>query len=152
MNIAVADTLEPEPIAIDPRPCGLCGLAIDRHEMVDDGEGPEHYCPEPDDLTLDEMERRAELVREIEVAASVRGMELNDHRDAWRHTGEAPPPASVRNSDIAAKPASAPRYSTPKSTIDAFRYLIKAGDVERIKGWLTDRPADAPYLLSLLED
>lgn len=35
---------EPDPIAIDPRPCGLCGLTIDRHEMVDDGEGPEFFC------------------------------------------------------------------------------------------------------------
>jgi hypothetical protein len=34
------------PIEIDPRPCGLCGLTIDRHDMVDAGEEPEFFCPD----------------------------------------------------------------------------------------------------------
>ena len=151
MNIAVADTLEPDPIEIDPRPCGLCGLTIDRHVLVDHGEGPEHYCPEPDDLTLDELERRAELVRQIEVAASVRGMELSDPRDAWRHTGEPQPPTSGRNSDIAAKPASAPQYRTPRATVDAFWFVVSLCNPDRLKAWLSDHPKDAAFLLKLLE-
>jgi hypothetical protein len=44
-SIAPGDVIgEPRPIEIDPRPCQLCGLTIDRHEMVDDGEGPEFFC------------------------------------------------------------------------------------------------------------
>jgi hypothetical protein len=56
---------ELDPIEIDPRPCGSCGLTIDQHRMVDTGEGPEFFCNE-----LDE----------------------DDPRGAWRHTGEPPPP------------------------------------------------------------
>ena len=35
---------EPAPIEIDPRDCVLCGLTIDKHKMVDDGEGPVFFC------------------------------------------------------------------------------------------------------------
>jgi hypothetical protein len=47
-SIAPGEAIEraPEPIEIDPRPCQLCGLTIDHHEMVDDGEGPEFFCAE----------------------------------------------------------------------------------------------------------
>jgi hypothetical protein len=38
------DRLEPGPLDLDPRPCEFCGLTIDRHDMVDHGEGPEFYC------------------------------------------------------------------------------------------------------------
>jgi len=44
-------------------------------------------------MTLAELERRAELTREIEIAAMVRQMELDDPRDRWKHTGEPPPPS-----------------------------------------------------------
>ena len=47
MNIAVPADIEPEPIEIDPRPCELCGLTIDRHQIVDNGEGPEFFCLSP---------------------------------------------------------------------------------------------------------
>ncbi len=66
----------PEPIEIDPRPCLLCGLTIDRHDMVDDGEGPEFFCADlsPDEMTLPELERRAELRRQEELAAIMAAM------------------------------------------------------------------------------
>jgi hypothetical protein len=135
MNFATPVMLEPRPIEIDARPCELCGLAIDRHEMVDHGEGPEHYCLDLNELTLDELERRAEMVREIEVAAIFARLEAMDDpskRLAPRSVSEA--------------------YRPARSTVDAFRYLVTAGDVDRLKAWLSDRPKDAPHLLSLLED
>jgi hypothetical protein len=117
-------------LKIDPRPCELCGRTIDQHEMVDDGEGPEFFCYPDDDIVVQ--------------------WELADSRDRWKHTGEAVPPARVRNSDILARPAKAPQYCTPQSTIDAFR-LVAKGDLAHFREWLRNRPKDAPYLLSLLE-
>jgi hypothetical protein len=43
-------------------------------------------------------------------------------------------------------------YQTPPSTIDAFKYLVRLRDPERLKAWLADRPQDAPTLLKLLEN
>jgi hypothetical protein len=152
---AVAEIeLEPSPIEIDPRPCEWCGLTIDRHIMVDDGDGPDFFCADlsPEEMTLDELERRAELIHGEEIAAIIQRLELADPRDAWRHTGEAPPPEDIRNSDISGKPVSAPApYRTPLSVIDAFRYVVALDDLERLKAWLSDRPTDAPFLLGLLE-
>jgi hypothetical protein len=142
--IVIPADLEFDPLEIDPRPCELCGLTIDRHETADHGEGPEHYCPEPDDLTLDELERRAELVRQIEVAAIVRRMELNDPRDAWRHTGEAPA--------LIVDPQPAPRrYRTPQATVDAFWHVVRLADPGRLAAWLDDHPKDEVFLLNFLE-
>jgi hypothetical protein len=126
--------LDPSPLELDPRPCGLCGLTIDRHVMVDDGEGPEFFCADlsPDEMTLDELERRAELRREEEIARILAEMDA-----AYPYE---PPPAPT------------PRpYRTPQSTIDAFRYLVRTEDVARVKAWLAERPKDAPFLLTLLE-
>lgn len=136
----------PSPIEIDPRPCGLCGLTIDRHQMVDEGEGPEFFCVEVpvDDLTLDELERRAELRQQEEVAAMVRDWELNDPRDRWRHTGE-PPPIPFE------PPSRREQYVTPQSTIDAFWFVASLDDPERLKRWLDDHPRDVVALQSLWE-
>jgi hypothetical protein len=41
---------EPEPIDLDPRPCGLCGRTVDEHEFIDHGEGPEFFCYPDDDV------------------------------------------------------------------------------------------------------
>jgi hypothetical protein len=133
MNAAVLLQFEPAPIEIDPRPCELCGLTIDRHEMVDLGEGPEHYCPDlsPDELTLLELERRAELRRQEEVAAILAAMP------------EGLPIVPADTPSAAYRPAG--------STVDAFRFLVAAGDLGRLKAWLVDRPKDAPFLLALLE-
>src|SRR5258705_11360394 len=80
MNAISPIQLEPEPLEIDPRPCELCGLTIDRHEMVDHGEGPEFFCIDflPDDMTLVELERRAELRRQEDVAAIFARLEAMD--------------------------------------------------------------------------
>jgi hypothetical protein len=129
-------SIEPGPIAIDPRPCGLCGLTIDRHEMVDDGEGPVFFCTEFDDFAADIMRR----------------WDLADPRDRWQHTGEPPPPAHVRNSDISPRPADGPQpYRTPQATKDAFWSLVGLADPERLKAWLADHPRDARFLIKLLE-
>jgi hypothetical protein len=125
---------EPDPIAIDPRPCELCGLTIDRHKMDDDGEGPEFFCAglSPDEMTLPELERRAELRRQEDIAAILARLEAVDG-----------PPIAPR--------AEPEPHRAAASTVDAFRYLVAAGDVGRLKGWLADRPKDAPSLLALLE-
>jgi hypothetical protein len=127
----------PRPTEIDPRPCQWCGRTIDYHRMVDGGEGPEFFCADVslDDLTLEELERRAELIRQIETA------EIFARLEAMDDPSKRPPPR---------EPAPKP-YRTPQSTIDAWRYLIKSGDAGRARAWLADRPKDAPYLLQLLE-
>ena len=124
---------ELDPIEIEPRPCVLCGLKIDRHERDDTPEGPLFFCPDlsPDEMTLPELERRAELRRQEEVAAILAAMP------------DCPPIV----------PRSEPEPNRPaQSTVEAFRFVVAAGgDIGRIKAWLADRPKDAPYLLALLE-
>lgn len=85
----------PLPIEIDSRPCRRCGLTIDHHDMLDDGEGPLFYCLPLYAMTLSELERRAELIGELEIAAMVEQMERADPRDRWKHTGEPQPPPMV---------------------------------------------------------
>jgi hypothetical protein len=122
---------EPDPLEIDPRPCGLCGRTIDQHERIDTPEGPEFFCfPDDDIVTL---------------------WELADPRDSWRHTGEAAPPESIRNSDISAKPNPTPPYRTAQATVDAFWYVVGLCDRERLRVWLQNHPQDARHLLKLLE-
>jgi hypothetical protein len=82
----------------------------------------------------------------------VRRLELQDPRDRWQHTGEAPPPDIVRNSDVAGPQRAKPKpYQTPQSTIDAFFYVVRQDDVARLDTWLADHPKDAAFLLKLLE-
>jgi hypothetical protein len=123
----------PDPLEIEPRPCVLCGLTVDRHVMVDDGEGPEFFCLPPDVMTLPELERRADLIRQIEIAEIMARMEAMDS-PAEIHPPRAPEP-----------------YRPARSTVDAFFYLVRLDDLERIKAWLADRPTDAPLLLAMLE-
>jgi hypothetical protein len=123
--------IDHDPIEIDPRPCEWCGLTIDQHHMVDDGEGPEFFCEEmPWDYAAD----------------LVRGWQLADGRDAWRVTGEAPPPANVRNSDISTKPIAPRLYRTPQSTIDAFLHVARNESTAYLADWLARHPLDAPHL------
>jgi hypothetical protein len=120
---------EPSPLEIEPRPCEWCGLTIDCHVMVDDGDGPEFFCPEIEPYA----------------ANLVVLWEMQDCRDVWRHTGEAPPKAS---------PAPAPirqHYRTPAGTVAAFWHVVSLCDPEHLKAWLADHPRDRPYLLKLLE-
>ena len=123
---------EPDPIEIDPRPCVLCGLTIDRHDPVDEGEGPLFFCPElhPDELTMIELERRAELRRQEDISAILAGMT------------DCPSLVPPREPEP---------YRPAQSTVDAFRIVVATGDVARLKTWLADRPDDAPLLLALLE-
>jgi hypothetical protein len=125
-----SETFEHDPLAIDPRPCELCGRTIDQHECIDHGEGPEYFCLPDDDI--------------------VQLWELADPRDAWRQTGDTPPPAVVRNSDIGATPERVARsYRTAQSTIDAFWLVAKTGDPEYLANWLAQHPLDAPHLHEL---
>jgi ParB-like chromosome segregation protein Spo0J len=129
----------PDPIEIDPRPCGECGLAIDRHRQVDTPEGPEFFCVDlsPDEMTLPELERRADLRRQEEVAAILARWEALDVEIALRRG-----PLPLREPEP---------YRPAASTIDAFWWVVGLGDPERFKAWLAARPVDAPYLLKLLE-
>ena len=42
-------------------------------------------------------------------------------------------------------------YRTAESTIDAFFYLVRLNDPDRLKAWLEAHPNDAPTLFKLLE-
>lgn len=155
MSIAPTfDDAEPAPLEMGPRPCELCGCTIDRHDRVDTDEGPEFFCVDfaPDELTLDELERRAELRRQEEVAAMVERMERADPRDRWRHTGEPPPPIEVRNGPTeTALPRAPEPYRPAQSTVDAFWYVVGLDDPDRLKAWFANHPRDVPALLKLLE-
>lgn len=145
-----AITPEPDPLEIDPRPCGECGLEIDRHRRVDTPEGPEFLCVDlsPDEMTLPELERRAELIRQIEVAAMVERMERADPRDAWKHTGEPAPPPEVRNTPA---PEGARQSNRPaQSTVDAFLHLARY-DRGRLAAWLANHPDVRGELFKLWE-
>ena len=135
MSLEDIAQLEPDPLEIEPRLCEWCGCAIDQHRMVDTGEGPIFYCPDlsPDEMTLPELERRAELIRQIEVAEIMARMEATDG------PFKAPPPAEPRP------------YRTPQATIDAFWYVVRLADPERLAAWLDDHPKDEFFLLNLLE-
>jgi hypothetical protein len=128
---------DPDPLEIDPRPCELCGLTIDRHEMVDHGEGPIFFCADlsPDEMTLPELERRAELRRQEDIAAILARWEA---QDALAPCEPLPP----REPEP---------YRPAQSTIQAFWFVVGLRDPERFKAWLADRPKDAPFLLQLLE-
>jgi hypothetical protein len=152
--VSICPDRETDLLLIDPRPCQLCGLTIDRHEMVDHGDGPLFFCADisPDEMTLPELKRRSELRRQEEVAAMVKQWELADPRDRWKHTGEPAPPPEVRNGPADPLPRREPKpYRTPQETADAFLYLVSLGEPERLDAWLAARPQDVPSLLELLE-
>lgn len=133
MILASPTEREAEVIKQDPGPCQLCGRTIDEHFPVDTFDGQILLCDDgPGDL--------------------VRQWELADPRDRWIHTGEPPPPASVRNSDIDARPASkAKPYRTPEATEQAFWFVVRLDDAEHMRRWLAQHPLDASYLLKLWE-
>ena len=43
-------------------------------------------------------------------------------------------------------------YRTTETTINAFWYLVKLNEPDRLKAWLEARPMDAPTLLRLYEE
>ncbi|WLA53200.1 hypothetical protein [Bradyrhizobium diazoefficiens] len=77
-------------------------------------------------------------------ARLVRDWELDDPRDRWRWTGELPPVQQVAAIEKAP-------YRTPQSTIDAFHFVLSAGDLERLAAWLLHHPDDAPALFKSVE-
>jgi hypothetical protein len=102
---------------------------------------------EPCELCGCAIEDLEELIY-LRAADLIAQWERADPRDAWRHTGEHPP----RSTGSDAEPIPQARsYRTPQSTIDAFWYVVSLCDPERFKAWLAHRPADAPFLLELLE-
>lgn len=132
-------TIQPttlNPIEIDPRPCALCGLTIDRHVMVDDGDGPEFFC--------------ADDPPEWFAANIMQQWEIADPRDAWRWTGEAPPSPEVRNGPLRPTAPAQP-YRTPQSTIDAFWYVTRLDDPDYLARWLAQHPRDVARLQKLWE-
>jgi hypothetical protein len=129
--MSLQETYEPSPLELDPRPCDWCGLTIDLHIMVDDGDGPEFFCEEI-------HPHAADLVRQ---------WEMQDPRDAWRHTGEIPPPVAFRNADFHGGPAQ--QYRTPQATTDAFFLVIRNKDADGIAEWLASHPHDAQHLHKL---
>jgi hypothetical protein len=128
----------PDPIELDPRPCECCGRAIDHHRMVDAGEGPEFFCAglSPDELTLEELERRAELIRQIEVS------EIFARLEAMDDASKRPP-----HREPAPKP-----YRTPQSTVDAFWYVVRQGNTALLESWLANHSCDAGYLVKRLQE
>jgi hypothetical protein len=136
MRAISPEQIQLQPIAIDPRPCELCGLTIDRHDMDDDGDGPLFFCADisPDEMTLDELERRAELIRQEEVAAILARLEVMDDPSK-----RLPPRSELEP------------YRPAQSTVAAFQYVVALDELERLKAWLADRPKDTPLLLALLE-
>jgi hypothetical protein len=140
MNAIVPpEQIELDPIRLDPRPCGLCGLTIDRHEQVDTPEGPEFLCIDfaPDEMTLDELERRAALRRQEDIAAILARMEAMDDR------------SKRVTAPLRADPAP---YRPAQSTIDAFWFVVGLDDPGRLKAWFANHPRDVPALLKLLEN
>jgi hypothetical protein len=87
-------------------------------------------------MTIDELERRAALIRQIEVAEIMARM---DATDAMEGPSKAPPRAEPE------------LYRPAASTVGAFWYLVNLRDSERFKAWLRDHSDDAPFLLNLLE-
>lgn len=116
MSLHLID-IEPAPLTLDPRPCELCALTIDRHDRVDTAEGPESFCRDdlsPDEMTLPELERRAELRRQEDIAAILARWEKLDPPDVFR-TRDAEP------------------YHPAASVVDAFWHVVNLRDPERFK-------------------
>ena len=129
---------DPTLLEIDPRPCGECGLTADRHKMVDDGDGPIFYCVnlDPDEMTLPELEHRAELRHREDVAAIIARLEaMDDPSQRQAPQGERKP-----------RP-----YQPADATIDAFKFLVCLGDEARLAKWLRGHQSDAPHLLKIFD-
>jgi hypothetical protein len=137
-STSISPGRESDLLAIDPRPCEKCGLTIDRHNIVDDGEGPLFYCADlsPNEMTLPELERRAELIRQVEVAeimARIFVFAVDDQPSAGRAADEPRP------------------YRTPQATIDAFWYVVRLDNPDYLTRWLAQHPLDASALCKLWE-
>ena len=113
---------EPEPIEIDPNPCRLCGLTIDRHTMVDDGEGPIFYC-------ADEPDQDGEDAPPWFTAAVLQPEIPEPRRPEPRRRPEP--------------------YRPAESTVQAFWYVTRNHDADYLARWLAHHPADRPHLFRI---
>ena len=129
--------LDHDPLAIDSRTCAHCGATMDKHRMVDDGDGPEFFC--------------CDLEETGDAAAIVARWEMSYVRDRWKYTGEPMPPDAVRNADIIPLKTALRRYRTAQSTIDAFWYVVRNHDDAYLAKWLERHPADEAFLMQLWE-
>jgi hypothetical protein len=139
------------PIEIDPRPCQWCGLEIDHHHMIDDGDGPHHFC-------ISEVYERiaagkVKNPKGLFVLGWNSGIDFSLHHVAEEEISMIMEGIMIEPDCVPSIiPPRAPEpYRTPQSTIDTFKYLVRFNDPERLKAWLADRPQDAPTLLKLLE-
>ena len=137
MRIETIAEIEPPPIEIDPRPCEWCGLRRSMNTSWSTTETAQNFfCQEI-------HPHAADLVRQ---------WEMQDPRDAWRHTGETPPPAAFRNADYPGTPQpNRHHYRTPQATIDAFFFVAGLNDADYLKRWLQQHPRDAETLCKLWE-
>jgi hypothetical protein len=101
-------------------------------------------CAAPD-LTPDEFNGLVDIYETqimLRVTETVRGWELADARDAWRHTGEPKP--------ITPPERRRPRTYLPSaSTVDAFWHVRRLGKADYLANWLADHPADVPALYKI---
>jgi hypothetical protein len=131
--------LEPDPIEIDPRDCEFCGLTVDKHRMVDDGNGPLFYCE--DDLTANN-DRPCPTCGTMQIA----DQELHEWTNRWVKRAED------RRSNIVPLPPLRHGYRTPQSTVETFFYMVRLEDGEKLRAWLRNHPRDAAFLLKLWKD
>jgi RecA-family ATPase len=102
MNAITPAALEPEPIEIDPRACGICGQTIEKHIRIDTPEGPVFEC-DPGELEIQAAATAARL-----------RMELQDPRDRDLArleigiTGGTEPPGPDSLADYGLAPDGAP--------------------------------------------
>lgn len=56
-------------------------------------------------------------------------------------------PAEIAAPLACEQPAAKPRpYQTPQATVDAFFYVVRQDDADRLNRWLADHPRDAAHL------
>jgi hypothetical protein len=123
-GMAADDAIDPECL------CEHCEYVLREHS------GPERLCPTGTEADY--------------VATIIRQWELDDPRDAWRHTGELAPSARRSGAPYGAgvgQDVSLRLYRTPQSTIDAFKYVASLGDPAYLAKWLRNHSDVATDLL-----
>jgi hypothetical protein len=140
----------PAPIEIDCRQCVLCGLQIDLHRMVDDGDGPQFFCIEAaalaERLLVGKFEntngRPFALGWNLGIDFALKHLTLADAADT-PDAEDAPPIVPAEREPAPYRPAA--------STVAAFKFVVSLGNAEHLARWLRDHPRDAPFMFKLLE-
>jgi hypothetical protein len=146
--------IDPDPLEIDSRPCELCGLTIDRHHMVDRGDGPEFYCLESSALAArllagqfaDTNGKPFALGFNTGIEYALKQIAAHDDiaiLGGMIEPADAPP--------VAPTDPEPPPYRTPQATVDAFKFMVATEDSARVRDWLAARPKDAAFLIALLK-